>query len=90
MARETAANHCDANFGELRRSTERRKATIEFFIALACVFVTVRCLIHPARTLYRWDIRPHTLASDDLLAEALTTLGAIEVRAGWPGGSADG
>ena len=68
MARETAANHCDANSGELRHSTERRKATLEFFIALACVFATARYLIHPARTLYRRDTRPRTPASDDLPA----------------------
>lgn len=60
MARETAATHCDADFGRLRHCTERRKATIEFFTALACVLVTVRYLIHRARTLYRWDTRPRT------------------------------
>ena len=46
------------NFGRLRRCTERRKATVEFFLALACVIVTVRSMIRRAWTLYRWDTRP--------------------------------
>ncbi|MFD7095802.1 IS5 family transposase [Streptomyces xanthophaeus] len=48
------------NFGKLRRCTERRKTTIEFYIALACTFVTVRHLIRRAWTHYRWDTRPRT------------------------------
>jgi hypothetical protein len=46
------------NFGKLRRCTERRKAPIEFFIALASTIITVRSLIRRAWTLYRWDTRP--------------------------------
>lgn len=48
------------NFGKLRRCTERRKAPIEFFIALASTIITVRCLIRRAWTLYRWDTRPRS------------------------------
>jgi transposase len=48
------------NFGKLCRCTERRKAAIEFYIALACAFVTVRYLISRAWTHYRWDTRPPT------------------------------
>ncbi|MFD5513986.1 IS5 family transposase [Streptomyces sp. NPDC127051] len=48
------------SFGKLRRCTERRRTTIEFCIALACTFVTVRHLIRQAWTAYRWDTRPRT------------------------------
>ncbi|MCX5233233.1 IS5 family transposase [Streptomyces sp. NBC_00233] len=48
------------SFGKLRRCTERRKAAIEFYIALACIFVTIRHLIRKAWTRYRWDTRPRT------------------------------
>lgn len=46
------------NFGKLRRCTERQKAPVEFFIALASAIITVRCLIRRAWTFYRWDTRP--------------------------------
>ncbi|WP_330241476.1 IS5 family transposase [Streptomyces sp. NBC_00525] len=45
------------NFGKLRRCTERRRITVEFFIALASVIITVRCLVRRAWTLYGWDTR---------------------------------
>ncbi|MDX2562833.1 IS5/IS1182 family transposase, partial [Streptomyces sp. TX20-6-3] len=48
------------NFGKLRRCTERRRSAVEFYIALACVFVTVRYLIRRAWTRYRWETRPRT------------------------------
>jgi hypothetical protein len=48
------------NFGKLRRCTERRKAAIEFFLALASTIITVRCLIRRAWPLYRWNTRPRT------------------------------
>ncbi|MEU4116140.1 IS5 family transposase [Kitasatospora sp. NPDC028055] len=48
------------NFGKLRRCTERRRASVEFFIALASVIITVRCLIRRAWTCYRWDTRPRS------------------------------
>ncbi len=41
------------NFGKLRRCTERRRTIVAFFIALASVIITVRCLIRRAWTLYR-------------------------------------
>ncbi|MFD5887236.1 hypothetical protein ACFWHQ_14855 [Streptomyces sp. NPDC060334] len=44
--------------GKLRRCTERRRAPVEFFIALAGTTITVRCLIRRAWPLYRRDIRP--------------------------------
>ncbi|MFG2915096.1 IS5 family transposase [Kitasatospora sp. NPDC048298] len=46
------------NFGKLRRCTERRRAAIEFFLALAATIITVRCLIRRAWPLYRWNTRP--------------------------------
>ncbi|AVZ77880.1 IS5/IS1182 family transposase [Streptomyces lunaelactis] len=46
------------NFGKLRRCTERRRAPVEFFIALASTIITVRCLLRRAWTLYRWGTRP--------------------------------
>ncbi|MFE3907417.1 IS5 family transposase [Streptomyces sp. NPDC059153] len=46
------------NFGKLRRCTERRRAAIEFFLALAAAIVTVRCLIRRSWPLYRWNTRP--------------------------------
>ncbi len=48
------------NFGKLRRCTERRRASVAFFIALASTIITVRCLIRRAWTLYRWDTRPRS------------------------------
>jgi hypothetical protein len=48
------------NFGKLRRCTERRKAAVEFFLALACTVITVRCLIRRAWTHYRWNARPRS------------------------------
>lgn len=48
------------NFGKLRRCTERRRAPIEFFIALASAIITVRCLIRGAWPRYRWDTRPRS------------------------------
>lgn len=48
------------NFGRLRRCTERCRAAVDFFLALASVIITVRCLIRRAWTHYRWDTRPRT------------------------------
>jgi transposase len=47
-------------FGKLRRCTERTATVIDFYLFLAAAFVTTRCLIRRARTLYRWDTRPTT------------------------------
>uniref|UniRef100_A0AAU2W5A3 IS5 family transposase n=1 Tax=Streptomyces sp. NBC_00008 TaxID=2903610 RepID=A0AAU2W5A3_9ACTN len=46
------------NFGKLRRCTERRRAAIEFFLALAAAIITVRYLIRRSWPLYRWNTRP--------------------------------
>lgn len=46
------------NFGKLRRCTERRRAAIEFFLALAAAIITVRCLLQRSWPLYRWNTRP--------------------------------
>ena len=48
------------NFGRLRRCTERRRAIVDFFLAVASVIITMRCLIRRAWTRYRWDTRPRT------------------------------
>jgi hypothetical protein len=48
------------NFGKLRRCTERRRACVEFFIALAAAIVTIRSLIRRAWFLYRWETRPRS------------------------------
>jgi transposase len=48
------------NFGLLRRCTERRRSVIEFFLALASAFITVRSLIRRAWTRYRWETRPRS------------------------------
>ncbi|WP_336114953.1 IS5 family transposase [Streptomyces sp. PTD9-10] len=48
------------NFGKLRRCTERRRTAVEFFLALAAIIITVRCLIRRAWTLYRWNTRPRS------------------------------
>lgn len=48
------------DYGKLRRCTERRRACIEAFIALAIAIVTVRALIREAWRRYRWDDRPRS------------------------------
>jgi transposase len=48
------------NFGRLRRCTERRRACVVFFIALASAIITVRSLIWRAWFGYRWDGRPRS------------------------------
>lgn len=46
------------NFGKLRRCTERQRACVDFFLALAAALVTVRSLIVRAWPHYRWSNRP--------------------------------
>jgi IS5 family transposase len=46
-------------FGKLRWCTERRRACVVFWLALACVIVIIRRLVRRAWTHYRWDGRPH-------------------------------
>ena len=48
------------DFGRLRRCTERRRACIDAFLALAIAVVTVRALIREAWRRYRWDTRPRS------------------------------
>lgn len=45
-------------FGKLRRCTDRDGRIIDFYLFLAAALVTTRCLMHRARTRYRWDNRP--------------------------------
>jgi transposase len=47
-------------FGKLRRHTDRHPAIIAFYHHLAAAIVTLRQLIHHARTHNRWDTRPTT------------------------------
>lgn len=44
--------------GKLRRCTEKRQATVEFYLFLAAALVVLRRLIHEARLRYRWPTRP--------------------------------
>lgn len=47
-------------FGKLRRSTDRQRLIVEFFLFLAAAITVTRRLINTARTRYRWDQRPTT------------------------------
>jgi hypothetical protein len=48
------------DFGKLRRCTERRRACIDAYLALAAAIVTVRALRRAAWLLYRWGTRPRS------------------------------
>jgi transposase len=48
------------DFGRLRRCTERRRACVDAYLALAAAIVTVRALCRAAWLLYRWDSRPRS------------------------------
>jgi transposase len=48
------------DFGRLRRSTERRQACVDAYLALAAAIVTVRALRRATWYLYRWDTRPRS------------------------------
>jgi transposase len=48
------------DYGRLRRCTERRRACVEAFLALAIAIVTVRALLREAWRRYRWDTRPQS------------------------------
>ena len=48
------------DFGRLRRCTERRRACVDAYLALAAAIVTVRALRRAAWYLYRWDNRPRS------------------------------
>lgn len=59
------------NFGKLRRCTERRQLCVKFYLASAGILITISSLIQRAWYSYRWETRPRSPASDDLLADAL-------------------
>jgi transposase len=48
------------DFGRLRRCTERCRACVDAYLALAAAIVTVRALCRAAWLLYRWDTRPRS------------------------------
>jgi hypothetical protein len=45
-------------FGKLRWCTERRRACMAFWLALACAVVIIRRLVRRAWIQYRWNGRP--------------------------------
>lgn len=47
-------------YGKLRRCTERHARVVDFSLFLTAAFVVTRCLIHRARSRYRWPNRPTT------------------------------
>jgi transposase len=46
-------------FNRLQRCYERRQMVIDAFLSLAHAIITLRRLLRRARSLYRWDCRPH-------------------------------
>jgi IS5 family transposase len=48
------------DFGKIRRCTERRRACVDAYLALAAAIVTVRALYRAAWYLYRWTTRPRS------------------------------
>ncbi len=51
------ANSWLNNSGGLRRCTERRRASLNAYLALAAAIVTVRALRRAAWCLHRWNTR---------------------------------
>ena len=47
-------------YGKIRRCTEKRRSTVEFYPHLAATPTAIRRLINEARTHYRWPARPTT------------------------------
>jgi len=47
-------------YGKIRRRTEKRRSTVEFYLYLAATLTVIRRLINAARTRYRWATRPTT------------------------------
>ena len=47
-------------YGKIRRCTEKRRSTVEFYLHLAATLTVIRRLINDARTHYRWPTRPTT------------------------------
>ncbi len=54
------ANSWLNDFGKLRRCTERHRACVDAYLALAAAIVTVRALRRAAWRLYRWNTRPRS------------------------------
>src|SRR5215218_3172793 len=54
------ANSWLNDFGKLRRCTERRRACVDAYLALAAAIVIVRALRRAAWYLYRWNARPRS------------------------------
>ncbi|WP_100498794.1 IS5 family transposase [Geodermatophilus chilensis] len=54
------ANSWLNDFGRLRRCTERRRACVDAYLALAAAIVTLRALRRAAWYLYRWNTRPRS------------------------------
>jgi hypothetical protein len=50
----------DERLRELRRCTDKRKVSVEFYLNLAAALTVIRRLINRARRLYRWPARPTT------------------------------
>ena len=48
------------DFGRLRRCTERRRACVDVYLALAAAIVTIRALLRAAWYRYRWNTRPRS------------------------------
>jgi len=47
-------------FGKLRRSTDKQRRIVEFYLFLAAALTVIRRLINTARSRYRWDGMPTT------------------------------
>ena len=47
-------------YGKIRRCTEKRRSTVDFYLYLAATLTVIRRLINEARTRYRWPTRPTT------------------------------
>lgn len=47
-------------YGKIRRSTDKRKIIVEFYLHLAATLTVIRRLINRARSHYRWPTRPTT------------------------------
>jgi transposase len=47
-------------YGKLRRSTDKQRPIVEFFLFLAAAITVIRRLINTARSHYRWAQRPTT------------------------------
>ena len=73
-------------YGKLRRSTDKRKVIVEFYLYLAATLTVIRRLINRARSLDRWPTRPPPADSaDDHLPVALKLQAHLLSGRRWPG-----